>query len=220
MVFAAGAGTRMAPITDYCPKPLIHVSGKPLIRHALDPAFELGMQKIVVNTNYKADQMTAYLDTLPVGQIHETERLETGGGLKNAIPRVGTGPVVTSNSDAVWHGANPYETLLENWDGDEMECLILLAPKANAQGHKGTGDFQINAGYQISRGCNFIYTGVQIINTNCVSKVADKVFSMNIVWDQLIARQTLFGVVYEGQWCDVGQPSSIKTARDMVALDV
>ena len=115
MIFAAGRGTRMAPLTDTRPKPLIEVAGRALLDYALDIADVAGIDRIVVNTHYLAHQIEDYLSHCRVSISHEDTLLDTGGGLRAALPLLGDGPVLTLNSDAVWQGPNPLEILLETW---------------------------------------------------------------------------------------------------------
>ena len=126
MIFAAGFGTRMGALTADRPKPLLPVAGRALIDHALTAAAEAGAGRIVVNTHYLADQLADHLAGWGVVVSHEPEILETGGGLKVALPLLGPGPVAVLNSDAVWTGANPLTQLARAWDGGRMEALLLL----------------------------------------------------------------------------------------------
>ena len=112
MLFAAGKGTRMAPLTDVTPKPLIPVAGRPLLDHALDLAREGGARRIVVNTHHLGDQIVRHLAGSGVAISDEADALlETGGGLKKALPLLGDGPVLTMNPDVVWTGPNPVAAL-------------------------------------------------------------------------------------------------------------
>ncbi|MEY3532096.1 MAG: hypothetical protein RI979_120, partial [Pseudomonadota bacterium] len=151
MVFAAGFGTRMGALTAHRPKPLILVAGRPLIDHALDLADQAGAGPVVVNTHYLADQIARHLAGRPVTLSHEADEiLETGGGLRKALPQLGYGPVMTLNSDAVWTGQNPMSQLAAQWDPERMDALLLLLPVDKATGHKGTGDFLIGADGRIA----------------------------------------------------------------------
>ena len=127
MIFAAGFGTRMKALTVDRPKPLVPVAGRALIDHALHLARAAGVQRIVVNTHYRADQMAEHLEGSGVVISHEPEIiLETGGGLKAALHLLGPGPVAVLNSDAIWTGENPLAELAKAWDGGSMEALLLL----------------------------------------------------------------------------------------------
>jgi MurNAc alpha-1-phosphate uridylyltransferase len=217
MVFGAGLGTRMGALTADRPKPLIEVGGRALIDHALALVSNAGLSP-VVNVHYRADQMRAHLAGRGVVVADETARLlETGGGLKAAMPLLGQGPVATLNSDAVWAGENPLRDLLEAWDPVRMEGLLVLLPRDAALGHTGPGDFLINSDGRLSRGPGHVYSGAQILRTEGLSEIAEEAFSLNILWDQMMARRTLFGLVYGGRWCDVGRPESIALAEDLLA---
>ena len=215
LLFAAGKGTRMAPLTDTLPKPLITVAGKPLLDHAFDFATEAKCAPIVINTHYLGQMIQTHVAERDAIISDESDLLrETGGGLRHALPLLNSSPVATMNTDAVWRGPNPLITLLAGWR-PEMECLLLLVEKSNVLGHPGAGDFQRSASGKLARGRDLIYTGVQITRTDRLSRMSEDVFSMNVVWDAMISDGGLHGVVYDGQWCDVGQPDSIPLAEAM-----
>lgn len=215
MLFAAGRGTRMGALTATRPKPLIEVAGRPLIDHALTLAEAAGAAPIVVNTHYLAPMIHDHLGDR-VTYSHEPELLETGGGLRAALPLLGTEPVMTLNTDAVWTGPNPLATLAEAWDPARMDGLLLLVPHHRAQGHGPKGDFDLTDD-RIVRGQDFIYTGAQILKTEGLAEIAEEVFSLNRLWDRMIAAGRLSGVVHPGQWCDVGRPEGIATGEAMLA---
>ncbi|MCY1126632.1 nucleotidyltransferase family protein [Frigidibacter sp. RF13] len=216
MLFAAGLGTRMRPLTDDRPKPLIRVAGRTLLDHALGQV--QGGERIVVNLHYRGEQIRQHLKGRQnITFSAETETLlETGGGLKAALPLLGTDPVYVMNSDAVWTGANPLDQLAAAWDGARMEALLLLVPKDRATGHTGNGDFLIGSDGRLTRGPGHVYTGAQIIRTGRIAAWPEARFSLNPVWDAMAAEGRLFGVVHKGGWCDVGRPDSISLAEDML----
>ena len=214
MIFAAGRGTRMAPLTDTRPKPLIDVAGKALLDYALDLAETADITQIVVNTHYLSDQIEAHLSGRPIQISHESTLLETGGGLRKAIPLLGDGPVMTLNSDAVWKGPNPLQILLDAWQTASSESLLLCVPKDRAVGHLGQGDFL--PGPPVRRGQGVVYTGAQIIMPDGLIDIEDDVFSMNKIWDVHLQNETLSMAHYPGTWCDVGQPSSIALAEALI----
>ncbi len=219
MLFAAGFGTRMKPLTEACPKPLIKVAGRPLLDHALAQSDAAGFNQIVVNSHYLADQITAHLASRPDIAISEEqpEILDTGGGLRKALPLLGEGPVVTMNTDAVWTGENPITRLREHWDPSKMDGLLLLVPRDQALGHSGQGDFLPDDKGRLCRGPGLVYSGVQIIKTEGLADIADTAFSLNRLWDEMIPKKRLFGVSYQGGWCDVGHPAGIDLAETMLA---
>lgn len=218
MLFAAGLGTRMGDLVRDRPKPLIPVAGRALIDHALALADLPQVGPRVVNLHYHAPLLRAHLAGRDILFSDETDLLrETGGGLRHAAPLLGPGPVITLNTDAIWHGPNPIAQLIRDWR-DEMQALLLVVPPAHVRGHKGQGDFSRLADGRLQRAPEAIYTGAQIIRTDLLAQIAQDVFSLNVIWDRMQAQGGLFGTVYDGQWCDVGQPSSIPLAEAM--LDV
>jgi len=218
MLFAAGFGTRMGVLTANTPKPLIPVAGKPLIDHTLDLASACVFETTLANLHYLPDQLEAHLHPRGIKTLRETpDILETGGGLRNALPQLGKAPVVTSNTDAIWNGPNPFQHLLNAWNPDTMDALLLCIPMERCIGHKGKGDFILAPDGQLTRGPgHVIYGGIQIMKTELLETVNDRSFSLNVVWNQMLESSRLFGVTYPGQWCDVGSPEGIVLAEDML----
>ncbi len=220
MFFAAGFGTRMKHLTKEQPKPLVKVAGRALLDHALVLSDGLDLEKKVVNCHYFPDQIAKHLsDRQDITLIHEAgEILETGGGLKNALPELGNDPVFTSNTDAVWHGANPLEILLNAWEPAKMDALLLCVPKENAIGHDGSGNtLLLDHENRLSYGGNDIYTGVQIIKTNRLAEIDETSFSIKKLWEMFFEERRMFGVRYTGKWCDVGTPEGVALAENMLA---
>lgn len=218
MLFAAGFGTRMRPLTDDRPKPLIEVAGRPLADHALDQTRGLGLRRIVANLHYKPERLAAHLAAQGVETTLETpDILDTGGGLRQALPLLGAGPVYTLNTDAVWAGPSPLALLRDAWEPERMDALLCLVPVARATGYAGAGDFSLDDEGRLTRGAGHVYGGAQIVKTERLSEIADRVFSLNRLWDLLQRDGRLYGCIYEGGWCDVGRPSGIATAERLLA---
>jgi N-acetyl-alpha-D-muramate 1-phosphate uridylyltransferase len=220
MLFAAGLGTRMGALTATRPKPLIKVAGKALIDHALAKADAAGITHIVANTHYLPDQIEAHLAPRRIPVSRETPRiLETGGGLKRALPLLKQSPVLTLNTDAVWTGENPLSQLLAAWDGTRMDGLLLLLPAEQATGHSGTGDFLMDATGRLARAKGAkgpIYLGAQIIQTDGLAEITEESFSLNLLWDRMITQGRLYGLIHKGGWCDVGRPEGIALAESLL----
>jgi N-acetyl-alpha-D-muramate 1-phosphate uridylyltransferase len=218
MMFAAGFGTRMKHLTQHQPKPLVPVAGRPLIDYALDLARGVGPSRIVANLHYLPEQLDAHLKPQGVTTIIETpEILDTGGGLRNALPLLGTEPVFTMNSDAIWAGPNPLSLLRKAWKPEQMDALLMTVPLGQTLGHGGQGDFTLGENGNLTRGPGNVYGGVQIINTDLLSAIDADKFSLNLLWDMMLERQTLFGLPYPGRWCDVGHPGGIALAESLLA---
>lgn len=220
MLFAAGFGTRMGALTAAMPKPLIPVAGRPLIDHALSLADAAGITRRVANLHYKGQQLEAHLAGHNVALSWERQQiLETGGGLRAALPLLGPGPVLTLNTDAVWTGENPLTQLLAAWNDSTMDALLLLLPAPRARGHDGSGDFLLAADGRISRAkgaAGVVYLGAQILRTDLLCAVSEPVFSLNRLWDTMIAEGRAHGLIHRGEWCDVGRPEGIAAAEAML----
>ncbi|MEY8839999.1 nucleotidyltransferase family protein [Cribrihabitans sp. XS_ASV171] len=218
MIFAAGFGTRMQPLTADRPKPLVEVAGRPLIDHALDLATEIGPPRILSNLHHMAEMLDRHLTPRGVLLSREDERiLDTGGGLKAALPLLASDTVITLNPDAIWQGPNPLSRLLAEWKPECMDALLMCLPPELAEGHAGAGDFTRDVDGRISRGPGLIYGGAQIIKTDRLAEIPDEVFSLNRVWDLLQADGRLFAASYPGRWCDVGTPEGVALAEGMLA---
>lgn len=217
MLFAAGFGTRMGAMTKERPKPLVEVAGQPLIDHTLSLVQEVQPRTVVVNLHYKAEMLEQHLSHTSVATIREhPDILDTGGGLRNALPLLGSDPVITTNTDAIWAGPNPLELLLTAWDPVRMDALLICVPIDHAHGHAGPGDFTIEPDGQLSRNGNTVYGGVQILKTDLLRDVVETGFSLNLIWNKMAALNRLFGLEYPGQWCDVGHPDGIAEAEAML----
>ena len=224
-VMAAGLGKRMRPLTATRPKPLVEVAGKALIDHVLDRLRAAGVGRIVVNVHYLADALEAHLKTkasdFDVRISDERKQLmETGGGLVQAEPLIGSDPFLVVNSDNYWIDgpADTLHLLASLWREQEMDALLLLVPQARASNHRGQGDFRMAADGRLLRRekgkvAPFVFTGIQMISKRLLSDAPDGPFSTNVFWDRAIAEGRCFGAVHQGLWFDVGNPSAIKATE-------
>lgn len=225
MLFAAGFGTRMGALTASRPKPLIPVAGRALLDHALAQADGAGVRRRVVNAHYHADQIVSHLAGSDVAVSVEDPILDTGGGLRAALPLLGEGPVMTLNTDAVWTGANPLSQLLQAWDGAKMDALLLLLPADRARSQSGRSDFVMEGQGGEGQGridwargrAGHLYLGAQILNPAVLSDCPDGAFSLLDPWKRLIEQGRAYGLVHQGDWCDVGHPEGIIEAEAMLA---
>jgi len=222
MILAAGFGTRMGALTRDRPKPLIEVAGRPLIDHALDEARGGGAAPIAVNGHHFADQMRAHL--APMADVtfceERPEILDSGGGIRNALPHLGQGAIFTLNADAVWTGPNALHGLARAWDPDRMDVLALLVPLQRAVGRKGGGDFAMDAAGRIRRDPQgHVYTGAQIVKSALFDGYPPGPFSLHAVWKAAIAAGRMFATLHPGHWADVGHPEGIALAEEMLRTD-
>jgi N-acetyl-alpha-D-muramate 1-phosphate uridylyltransferase len=225
MVLSAGLGTRMAPFNNQLPKPLVSLGGKPLIDHVLDRLAAAGVKRAIVNVHYKADQIEQHLKErrAPAIEISDERRqlLDTGGGVKKALPRLGKGPFIVHNSDSVWIegiGSNLVR-LMGAWDDARMDCLMLLALSSASYGYQGRGDFAFESDGRIRRRkveqelVPFAFTGVSIAHPRLFDGAPEGAFSLNAVWSKAIAAGRAYGVRMEGTWMHVGTPEAVAQAE-------
>ena len=217
MIFAAGFGTRMGDLTKTVPKPLLPVAGKPLIDHALGYVSDAGITRIIANTHYLADQLDQHLSPRGIRISHEADRiLDTGGGLKAALPLLDTDIAFTLNPDVLWLGPNPLSYLSAQWDPERMDALLLCTPLQRTHGRVGGGDFGIAETGQITRGGDLVYGGAQILKTERLHTIEEDVFSLNVVWNQMNDDGRLHLAEYPGEWCDVGSPDGLSLAETLL----
>lgn len=224
MVMAAGKGTRMRPLTDTMPKPLVPFAGKPLIDHVLHRLAEAGIAEAVVNVHYLADMLEAHLASRSHPRIIISDErealLDTGGGTKKALPLLGDDPIITFNSDSVWAdetGSN-LANLMAAWDPERMDALLMVADAARTIGYVGRGDFQMDEEGLLARRdpsatAPYMFAGVQIIKPGLFADGPDGPFSTNLIWDRLIEKGRLFGHRMSGVWMHVGAPDDLAEAE-------
>lgn len=204
MIFAAGFGKRMGNLTARQPKPMLPLGGRPMIDYSVELLRQAGVQRIFANTHYLPDALEAHLEKLGVTPLREDPILETGGGLRAALPVLGPGPMITLNPDVAWNGPNPVLELLSNWTS-EMNALLALS-KSNST----DSDFCLTDG-KISRSGPFRYTGLQLIRTERLSEIGEDMFSLNEYWDLLLESGPLHGFEYSGTWTDIGTREKLET---------
>ena len=225
MVLAAGLGTRMRPLTNDRPKALVEVGGRPLIDHMLDRLAAGGVTRAVVNLHAFADRLEAHLraQTAPPALTFSDERaqaLETGGGLKKAIPLLGPGPVWVANIDTIWieHGASAVGAVAELWDPARMDVCLLLARTDTSLGFHDTGDVFLEPGGRVrfkqpDERAPYVYVGVHITDPAIVADGPDAPFSLLPIWRKLAERGRVCAVAPPGQWMHVGDPGALATAE-------
>jgi MurNAc alpha-1-phosphate uridylyltransferase len=228
MVLAAGLGRRMRPLTATRPKPLVEVAGRTLLDRAFDMLRAGGVRRAVVNVHYLADRVEAHLAARDTGLAvtvsdERARRLETGGGIVNALPLIAADPFIAINADNVFvEGPVPAVRLLaERWDERAMDALLLVVPLARANCHSGFGDFHMDAMGRLSRRrpgrvAPFVYTGLQMLSAGLFRGEEPVPFSMNRLWDRAAAAGRLFGLVHQGLWFDVGTAPAVRETEALL----
>ena len=224
MVLAAGKGTRMRPLTDHLPKPLVEVCGRTLLDGILDHLDRAGVSKVVVNAHYLGQQIVNHLaarKTPVTDAIVETELLETGGGVANALPHLGADPFYVINGDVLWlDGREPaLKRLAEAWDGGKMDGLLLLQPVARAMCYDGAGGFIMNPLGLLRRRdqkevAPYVFAGVQLLHPRLFETVPQGPFSLNLLYDRALESGRLYGIAHEGKWFHISTPEGLKEAEE------
>jgi len=230
MVLAAGLGTRLRPITDSLPKPLVRVAGKPMIDYALDLLADAGVRRAVVNVHHFADQMEAHLKAYPRLNVmisEERDRLmNSGGGLARGVRLLDRAPLFVMNADLFWVGEtrgqpSNLERLAAFFDPDIMDMALLCVPLERTTGHSGKKDFQMDESGRLTRyrdGAQpLVYAGAIAMHAALLDDAPDDAFNLNLYFDKAIASGRLYGLVLDGQWLTVGTPDALVEAEEVLS---
>jgi MurNAc alpha-1-phosphate uridylyltransferase len=226
MVLAAGLGTRLRPLTETIPKPLVELNGRTLLDHAIDRLVLAGIERVVVNVHYKAEMVAAHLARRHTPRIeisHETELLDTGGAVARALPLLDDAFFVL-NSDVFWVDGRA-STLLrlgEAFDPDRMDAVLLLQPTATAIGYDGSGDYLLDASGRPSRRrerdtAPYLFAGIQVLHRRLFDGVSDRVFSLVRLFDRAEQSGRLHAIVHDGEWHHVGTLEALAVTRVRLA---
>lgn len=221
MVLAAGRGTRMRHLTEDRPKPLIAIAGRTLLDRVLDHLTAAGVSRIVVNTHYKGDMIASHLaGRADIMLSPEEELLETGGGVRNALPHLGKRPFFVVNSDALWlDGPTPaLRRLAGAWNDETMDALLLFQRTAAVSGETGRGDYSLDGDGAATRReeraiAPFLFAGVQVLHPRLFEGSPGGPFSLNLLYDHAQNAGRLHGLAHDGEWYHVGTPEQRERAE-------
>ena len=230
MVLAAGRGTRMGAMSDTTPKPLVPVRGVPLIDRIQTHLKRAGVGPMVVNVHHLADRMEAHLvDGVRAGSVLISDEraalLETGGGVKKALPLLGNAPFFVINSDALWvdGASSTLDRMAAAFEPSMMDVLLLLVPTHAALGYDGAGDFipETDCADPVSiafRGdaptAPVMFGGIQIVKPGLYDGMPDGAWSNREIFHRAAALGRLYGLKHDGHWMHVGTPEAIRAAED------
>lgn len=232
MVLAAGLGTRMRPLTNDRPKALVEVAGKALIDHMLDRLVAAGVETAVVNVHYFADLVEAHLRAREAKGLapriiisdERAQALETGGGIKHALPLLGEGPVFVANIDSIWieHAGAAVDAVAAAWDPDRMDVCLMLASTTESLGFHDTGDVFLGADGVVrfkdaGEIAPLVYVGVHICKPAITADGPEGPFSLLPLWKRLAADGRVHGVAPQGLWMHVGDPQAKLAAEARLA---
>ena len=225
MIMAAGYGTRMRPLTNTMPKPLVKVKGRALIDHVIDRLIAVGVTTIVVNVHYMGDQIVSHLAQRKDAEFiisDETETLlDSGGGVFKALHHFKGEPFFHANADTVWvEGAShALPRLIETWNPDEMDALMLLASTVTTVCYEGRGDFMMDADGRLTRVPEgrvspFVWMSMEILHPRLFDGVMETKFSINPLWNKAIENGRLFGQRLDGVWMHIDRPDAVTASEE------
>jgi len=231
MVFAAGLGARMRPITEATPKPLVKVGGKALIDHTLDRFARSGPKTAIVNVHHHADQLEAHLAKRKTPEIvisdERAKLLDQGGGIRKALPLLGEAPFFISNTDSFWIEGpqSNLARLAASWNAEKMDILLLVAAMATSVGVDWAGDFTMDASGRLTareerRVAPFVYSGVGIIKPELFRAATEDVFRLAPYFHRAAGAGRLYGLRLDGLWFHVGTPQALEDVERKVARSV
>lgn len=228
MTLAAGFGKRMRPLTNDRPKPMVSLAGQPMIDHVLERLARAGIERTIVNLHYQADVLENYLAVRnqkpAISFSNERDQiLDTGGGIKRALPLIGDQPFILHNSDSVWieHETDNLAALLDHYIVDKMDALLLMAPINTSLGYDGPGDFFIEQQGRLRRRTDketspTVFTGVSVLHPRLFRDSPDGPFSINLLWDRAIREGRVYGIPFNGRWMHVGTPQALIEAEKVL----
>jgi MurNAc alpha-1-phosphate uridylyltransferase len=215
MILAAGRGERLRPLTDHTPKPMVNVHGQPLLAHQIHWLNAAGISELVINLHHLGDQIEACFGD---GSAHgtsirysrETELLETGGGIVNALPLLGDEPFLILNGDIFTDF--PFETLapLPGWA--DIHLVVTPRPEFRDQ-----GDFEVTDGRVTARGNSFVYCGIAIVNPSIFAGDRAEPFSLRERFFEAIDRGRLSAQIWDGYWIDIGTRQQLDSVNARAA---
>lgn len=203
MLLAAGEGRRMRPLTETVPKPLMQVGGETLIGRWLSIFSKAGYHEFVINTWYLEREI---IDALGDGSrwgasieySQEPYLLETGGGIKYALPLLGSGPFIVVSSDVV-SDFNP-SNFPNSLDGALAHLILVENPR-----HHPKGDFSLDKNQKVKNSlCRLTYSGIGMFSPRLFEKAPRGKFKLRLLLDQAIVDSRVNGQKHDGFWIDVG----------------
>tara|TARA_Y100001970_G_scaffold256904_1_gene335070 strand:- start:494 stop:1195 length:702 start_codon:yes stop_codon:yes gene_type:complete len=224
MILAAGFGKRMLPLTKNLPKPLIKINQTTLLDNSINFLKKLGCNQIIINTHYENQKIENFIKEKNKGNfiqtIYEKEILDTGGGVKNALPYFKNNNIVVINSDVFWQEKNLEDAkkLLTKFSKNLLPSLLLVEKKKAHGILNKDGDFILNKNRIIrykSGNSVIFFSGLQIFDSRMLNEYNQKKFSFNIVWDDLIKKNILSGMLMQSNWYHVGDIHGLRIAKEI-----
>lgn len=215
----AGMGTRMKPLTNTCPKPLLPLKGKPLLGYIFDHLRKTRVNKVTINSHHLPIQIADYLHTIKdfaLTESFEPILLETGGGLVKALETLGNNPFLMINGDAFWRddeGHNTLQELEQQFDKTKMDILLCITPVTNMELTEGVGDYDVLPDGRLRRNQEkrgtHMFTGIRILNPVIMTGWPEEKFSFLKNMDEAEKNDRLYGYVMNGDWHHISTPDDL-----------
>lgn len=212
IILAAGRGARLAPLTKTTPKPLLPINGQPLIVRQLQQLRAANITNVVINLYHLGDLIERALGNgekfgMQIGYSREQSLLETGGGIKNALPLLEDDEFIVCNGDI--YSDFDFSTLPKALAPSDSAHLVLTpTPKTRAR-----GDFEYNQGRVSKRGDGFVYCGISIFSQRIFANSPEGSFSLRDLMFEAIDQDQLSAQVHNGEWTDIGTLSDYANAN-------
>ena len=231
MVLAAGRGERMRPLTNRIPKPLVRIAGRTMLDRMLDALERFGVSNTVVNASHRARHVERLLERRtrpPVYISVEPERLDTGGGIRRALPHLGRQAFLVANADIMLPQAErAFRSLEQHWDAQAMDALLLVVPRTRATGYAGGGDFALSSAFagaapltRTEADCHpYVFTGIQILARSLFVDTPDGPFSLGTLYRRARLERRLFGLVHPESWFHVGTVQAVRETERLLAIE-
>ena len=224
-ILAAGRGKRMLHLTDDKPKPLVQVAGKCLIDYNVGHIKDAGIKDCVVNLCYKGGMIREHLQQqggLNFIFSEEEEALETGGGIKHALPKMRREPFIVINSDALWQdeaGERLLPDMMRTWNDEKYDMMLMLQPLDKAFGIGTNGDYLLDENNCPVRRRDketvapYLYGGVLICHPRVFDNEPEGRYWLIDIFDRLQREGRLGCYIHRGKWFHVGNPEATETAE-------
>ncbi|MCF6282213.1 MAG: nucleotidyltransferase family protein [Candidatus Polarisedimenticolaceae bacterium] len=215
MILAAGRGERLRPLTDHTPKPLLHAAGKALIVYQIEALAQAGIHDIIINHAHLGEQIEQQLGSgarwgVTIHYSPESEALETGGGIFNALPLLGDEPFLVVNGD-IWTDFNYSQ--LQLTEGHLAHLVLVKNPP-----HNPNGDFVLQSGEIVeAEAARYTFSGIGLYHPALFAGCSAGAFPLAPLLRQAISRGSVSGECFNGDWIDVGTLQRLNQLSQMLS---
>lgn len=213
MILAAGKGTRMRPLTDLTPKPLLKVAGQPLLIHHINSLLKAGISEIAINTHYLGQQIISTIGDgsnlgVKIKYFPEESLLDTGGGIVNALSWLGSEPFLVISADILTN----YPLVNLPTLSSDMAHLVMV----NNPSYHPEGDFALEHGrLKLSGTHKYTYANIGIFHPEFFADAPSGAFPLSRLLKKHISNNLISGEHYSGAWFNIGTPADLELANNL-----